>query len=67
MTQLPWVQQGDEQFQHQFTYSNLAEAQTLLQTMNPEVRHLFPYVEVLVRLLLLSQLLHAPQSVHLAL
>ena len=31
-------------------YSNLTEA----QTMNPEVRHLFPYVEVLVRLLLLS-------------
>ena len=39
---------------HQFIYSNLCEAQTLVQTMNPEVRHLFPYVEVLVRLLLLT-------------
>jgi len=41
-------------FRNQFTYSNLAEAQAVLQTMNAAVRQLFPYVEVLVRLLLLS-------------
>ena len=40
-------------FKSQFNYGSLFDAQQMMKTMCPEVRALFPFVEKLIRLLLL--------------